>query len=128
MMDAPLAASAHKENVHNRGKATVLMKPDKLKPVRTAGKERKALADLKNIYEPTFATSKDIDLKQKSAMKGNQAKSNAMTKVKERKAVPDRGAGHLTSIYTPEEIEDPLDIDGIGLDEYPLSGLKLKDD
>ncbi|KAI0519662.1 hypothetical protein KFK09_007116 [Dendrobium nobile] len=89
MMDAPLAASAHKENVHNRGKATVLMKPDKLMPARNAGKERKALADLKNIYEPTFATSKDIDLKQKSAMKGNQAKSNAMTKVKERKAVPD---------------------------------------
>ncbi|KAI0531050.1 hypothetical protein KFK09_000600 [Dendrobium nobile] len=78
-MDTPLAAAVHKENVHiGGGKATVTMKHDKLKTAKTAGKERKALADLRSTYGPVAAASKDVDLKQKSAMKGNEIKKNPM--------------------------------------------------
>ncbi|KAL0928798.1 hypothetical protein M5K25_000721 [Dendrobium thyrsiflorum] len=232
-MDTPLAAAVHKENVHiGGGKATVTMKHDKLKTSKTAGKERKALADLRSTYGPVAAASKDVDLKQKSAMKGNEIKKNPMTQKKQHAAAADwlsKGAnlnsksvlldnfgkgntpsdhilsdeeikqccewakdgieemggyswsakdeanllknqtlseimasaigipiselekpissdeegyetdgsdlnnsvsvpGRLSSLYTLEELDDPLGVAGIVLDDYPLPELKLDDD
>ncbi|PKA64779.1 hypothetical protein AXF42_Ash016810 [Apostasia shenzhenica] len=232
-MSTPFAASAHKENVHiGGGKATVRMKPEMLKPTKTVGKERKALADLKSMKEPSGGMSKEVDLKPKSAMHGNQVKRNPMERGKEGKAVPNlfpkeepllsgvsKGAslnnksvlqgkltneeinqcyewandgieemegylwsvknelnlsknrslseimasatgvpisklespfmsdeegyetdglpnlraspsfpGQLSSVYTPEELDDPLGVAGIVLDEYPLPELELKED
>lgn len=115
-MDASIAASSHKENVHIAGgmhryicntklvyhnidlgaiinwlkflgKTTSLVKTDKLKPARTAGKERKALVDLKNNFEPTVVASKDVDFKQKPAIIGKQVKSNPKIVGKENKIV-----------------------------------------
>lgn len=37
-------------------------------------------------------------------------------------------AGHLSSLYTPEELDDPVGVAGIVLEEYPLPELKLDDD
>lgn len=37
-------------------------------------------------------------------------------------------AGHLSSIYTPEELDDPVGVAGIVLDEYPLPELMLDED
>ncbi|KAH0470645.1 hypothetical protein IEQ34_000368 [Dendrobium chrysotoxum] len=89
-MDTPLAAAVHKENVHiGGGKATVTMKHDKRKTAKTAGKERKALADLRSTYGPVAAASKDVDLKQKSAMKGNEIKKNPMTQGMQHAAAAD---------------------------------------
>ncbi|PKA64761.1 hypothetical protein AXF42_Ash016792 [Apostasia shenzhenica] len=88
-MNTPFAASVHKENVHiGGGKATVRTKPEMLKPAKTAGKERKALADLKSMKEPSGGMSKEVDLKPKSAMHGNQVKRIPMEQGKEAKAVP----------------------------------------
>ncbi|KAG0453480.1 hypothetical protein HPP92_024784 [Vanilla planifolia] len=89
-MDTPLLASVHKENFRlGRGNATVQMKSDMLMPIKTAGKERKALADVKRGNELLVGASKDVDLKQKSAMqqgKGNQLNWIPMTLTKQQKA------------------------------------------
>ncbi|KAL0928791.1 hypothetical protein M5K25_000714 [Dendrobium thyrsiflorum] len=68
-MDTPLAAAVHKENVHiGGGKAKTAGKDN----MKTAGKERKALADLRR-------TSKDVDLKKKSAkVKQHAAAANVL--------------------------------------------------
>ncbi|XP_020591817.1 uncharacterized protein LOC110032503 [Phalaenopsis equestris] len=80
-MDTPLATAVHKENVRiDGGKATVTMKPDKLKTAKTAGKVRKALEDLRSTNLLVVGASKDVDLKQKSTRKGNEAEKNQMTK------------------------------------------------
>ncbi|KAL0928793.1 hypothetical protein M5K25_000716 [Dendrobium thyrsiflorum] len=85
-MDTPLAAAVHKENVHIGGGKAKTAGKDNLK---TAGKERKALADLRR-------TSKDVDLKKKSAkVKQHAAAANVLldnfgnTAGKERKALAD---------------------------------------
>ncbi|KAL0928800.1 hypothetical protein M5K25_000723 [Dendrobium thyrsiflorum] len=92
-MDTPLAAAVHKENVHIGGGKAKTAGKDNLKTVKTAGKERKALADLRR-------TSKDVDLKKKSA------------KVKQHAAAADVlldnfGKGNTPSghILTDEEIK-----------------------
>ncbi|XP_020596743.1 uncharacterized protein LOC110036599 [Phalaenopsis equestris] len=79
-MDTPLAAVVHKENVHIGGGKATVTKPDKLKTVKAAGKVRKALEDLRSTHLPVIGASKDVDLKQKSTMKGNEVKKNQMTK------------------------------------------------
>ncbi|KAK8928659.1 hypothetical protein KSP39_PZI017780 [Platanthera zijinensis] len=86
-MDTPLPSAVHKENVHiGGGKTSVLMKPGKIKP---AGKDRKALADLRTAHGPAMGLSKDLDLKLKSAFKGSEVKKNPMTQGRQQKADAD---------------------------------------
>ncbi|KAL0928801.1 hypothetical protein M5K25_000724 [Dendrobium thyrsiflorum] len=200
-MDTPLAAAVHKENVHIGGGKAKTAGKDNLKTAKTAGKERKALADLRR-------TSKDVELKKKSAKvkqhaaaadvlldnfgKGNTPSGHILTdeEIKQccewtkdgiegmggcswsakdeanlvmNQSISDIMAlaigipiselekpissdeegyetdesdlnssisvpGRLSSLYTLEELDDPLGVAGIVLDDYPLPELKLNDD
>lgn len=140
-MDTPLPSAVHKENVHiGGGKATVLKKPDKVK----AGKDRKALADLRSTHGPAVGLSKDIDLKLKSAFKGSEVKKNPMMRGRQQKADADlsatkkhvtrvseganlnaksvllsnsKGNGHLDHILTDEEIKQCYEWANDGVEE-----------